>query len=81
MTSGITTLKPDVVLFDFRVPGETTIALRENLAEPNLSLIRMSIWTGEEIVQFTEAFGCAFIDKAELATQLVPAIEAAAHRT
>jgi two-component system, NarL family, response regulator DevR len=83
MMDGIVALKPDVVLFDLRMPGETSInllTLREKLAEPRPALICMSIWTNEESAKFTGAFGCPLIDKADLGTQLVPAIEAAVNR-
>jgi DNA-binding NarL/FixJ family response regulator len=76
-------LRPDVVVFDLRMPGAGNVellTLREKLAEPKPALICMSIWIDAESTKFSEEIGCPHIDKADLGRELVPAIEAAVGR-
>ncbi len=78
----------DVVLMDLRMPGEksfTPAAIKNHLH--GSCLLAMSVWNDEETASLAQSYGAVkLLDKGQLASTLVPAIEeciqqhGAAHR-
>jgi DNA-binding NarL/FixJ family response regulator len=68
----------DVVLMDIRMPGEnlfTPATIKDHLH--GSCLLAMSVWTDEETASLAQSYGATkLLDKGQLASTLVPAIEA-----
>jgi two-component system, NarL family, response regulator NreC len=74
-------LKPTVLLLDLHMPGEQldTEHVKIKLLDCAESVLIMSVWNDEESRALASHYGCTtFLDKAQLGTELVPAIMAAA---
>ena len=67
----------DVVLMDIRMPGEnlfTPATIKDHLH--GSCLLAMSVWTDEETASLAQSYGAMkLLDKSQLASTLVPAIE------
>jgi DNA-binding NarL/FixJ family response regulator len=68
---------PDVVLMDMRMPGEGRFdpaTIKRNLN--GSCLLAMSVWNDEETITLAESYGAVkLLDKSQLASTLMPAIE------
>jgi DNA-binding NarL/FixJ family response regulator len=67
----------DVVLMDVRMPGDnlfTPATIKDHLH--GSCLLAMSVWTDEETASLAQSYGAMkLLDKSQLASTLVPAIE------
>ena len=67
----------DVVLMDLRMPGEklfTAATIKDHLH--GSCLLAMSVWNDEETASLAQSYGAVkLLDKGQLASTLVPAIE------
>lgn len=67
----------DVVLMDLRMPGEklfTAATIKDHLH--GSCLLAMSVWNDEETTSLARSYGAVkLLDKGQLASTLVPAIE------
>jgi DNA-binding NarL/FixJ family response regulator len=72
-----TKLQPHVVLLDLHMNDENTVTPAQVKASLiGSQLIAMSIWQDDETKSLAETFGAVtLLDKANLATQLIPAIK------
>jgi DNA-binding NarL/FixJ family response regulator len=68
---------PDVVLMDMRMPGEGRFDPSNIKAHLHGScLLAMSVWNDEETISLAQRYGAfRLLDKANLASALLPAIE------
>jgi DNA-binding NarL/FixJ family response regulator len=74
-------LKPNVVLLDLHMPGEQFEAqyVRTKLLDCSKSVLAMSVWNDGQSRALANLYGASrFLDKAQLSSELVPAIMAAA---
>jgi DNA-binding NarL/FixJ family response regulator len=74
-------LKPTVLLLDLHMPGEQFDAqhVKTKLLDCAKHILAMSVWNDGNSRTLADLYGCAtFLDKAQLGTELVPAIMAAA---
>ncbi len=73
-----TDLKPNVVLLDLHMPDEREFSpahVRSQLSEAGAQVLAMSIWNDDEAQALAASYGAvAFLDKATIASILVPAI-------
>ena len=72
-----TKLQPHVIVLDLHMSDERTVTPSQFKSSLGGSrLIAMSIWNDEATKSLAETFGAvAFLDKATLATELIPAIK------
>jgi len=67
----------DVVLMDLRMPGEklfTAATIKDHLQ--GSCLLAMSVWNDAETASLAQSYGAArLLDKSQLASTLIPAIE------
>jgi DNA-binding NarL/FixJ family response regulator len=74
-------LKPNVVLLDLHMPGEQFEAeyVKTKLLDCAKHVLAMSVWNDGQSQRLASLYGCTtFLDRAQLGTELVPAIMAAA---
>jgi DNA-binding NarL/FixJ family response regulator len=74
-------LKPNVVLLDLHMPGEQFEAqyVKAKLLDCAKHVLAMSVWNDGQSQRLASLYGCTtFLDKAQLGTELVPAIMTAA---
>jgi DNA-binding NarL/FixJ family response regulator len=74
-------LKPNVLLLDLHMPGEQFDPqhVKTKLLDCAKHVLAMSVWNDGNSRTLADLYGCAtFLDKAQLGTELVPAILAAA---
>jgi DNA-binding NarL/FixJ family response regulator len=74
-------LKPTVLLLDLHMPGEQldTEHVKIKLLDCAKHVLAMSVWNDGNSRTLANSYGCAtFLDKAQLGTELIPAIMAAA---
>jgi DNA-binding NarL/FixJ family response regulator len=74
-------LKPTVLLLDLHMPGDQFDAehVKIKLLDCAKHVLAMSVWSDGNSRTLANSYGCiAFLDKAQLGTELVPAIMAAA---
>jgi CheY-like chemotaxis protein len=73
--------KPDVVLMDLDMPGESSFsadAFKSHLG--NTRLLAMSLWDGPQAAALAESYGAVkLVDKNDLGSNLVPAIQDCSH--
>ena len=73
-------LKPTVLLLDLHMPGEQFDAdhVKIKLLDCAKHVLAMSVWNDGQSQALASFYGCTtFLDKAQLGTELVPAIMAA----
>jgi DNA-binding NarL/FixJ family response regulator len=74
-------LKPTVLLLDLHMPGDQFDAqqIKIKLLDCAKHVLAMSVWNDGNSRTLASLYGCgAFLDKAQLGTELVPAIMATA---
>jgi DNA-binding NarL/FixJ family response regulator len=74
-------LKPTVLLLDLHMPGEQFDAqhVKTKLLDCAKHVLAMSVWNDEECQALATSYGAiSLLDKAQLGSELVPAIMAAA---
>ena len=74
-------LKPTILLLDLHMPGDQFDAqhVKIKLLDCAKHVLAMSVWNDGNSRTLANSYGCAtFLDKAQLGTELVPAIMAAA---
>jgi DNA-binding NarL/FixJ family response regulator len=74
-------LKPTVLLLDLHMPGEQFEAehVKTKLLDCAKHILAMSVWNDGNSRTLASHYGCRmFLDKAQLGTELVPAIMAVA---
>lgn len=74
-------LRPHIVILDLHLPDDSEVTpshVKSNL--DGIKLLAISIWDDDETRDLAQAYGAiALLDKAKLATELIPAIKLCAN--